>query len=127
MRSKGMTFIEVLVALGILTSVMCLGLFATTDFLHRTSLADARDTLVTRFIHARVAAMSNLDDVTHSVCLDPHEFGSSILISGLPDCESNEVFTFAPLSGATTGAHIILSQASTTLTIEVDTNGAITW
>jgi prepilin-type N-terminal cleavage/methylation domain-containing protein len=127
MRDKGMTLIEVLVTLGILASVLCLGLFATTDFLQRTSLEDARDTIVILLTHARAASMSNVDNMTHGVCLDPHEFADSIAISGLPACDSGDTFAFTRLSGTTTGAHITLSQSSTTLTIDVDKEGNISW
>jgi prepilin-type N-terminal cleavage/methylation domain-containing protein len=123
----GFTLIEVLITLSILASIMCLGLFATTDFLRRTSLADARDTLVTLLTHARVASMSDVGGVSHGVCFDPREFGASISVSGLPVCDSGDVFIFTQLSGTTTGAHIVLSQASTSLEIDVDREGAITW
>lgn len=123
----GFTLIEVLVTLSILASIMCLGLFATTDFLRRTNLADARDTLVIFLTHARAASMSNVGDVSHGVCFDSHAFDASISISGLPACNSGDLFTFTQLSGTTTGVHIILSQASTSLEIDVDREGGMMW
>jgi Tfp pilus assembly protein FimT len=139
----GFTLFEILVVMGILIILISLGLFISNDFYKGYNLRLERNTVVSILQKARNQSMSNIGQLNHGVYVSGDSFtifqGPSYaarnisldqIISSSPSITHsgiNEII-FSQLSGQSSASGTItLNNGISSITIDVNYEGAISW
>jgi prepilin-type N-terminal cleavage/methylation domain-containing protein len=139
----GLTLIEILIAIGILTIILSFGYLIGFDFYKNYALQSEKDLLVSILRKARSQALNNVGAKPHGVYIDNSSYtifyGNSyvsrdsqydenikkapgINLSGL-----NEI-VFAPLTATSTASGtIVLNNGTGSFSIDVNYEGRINW
>mgnify|MGYP001563404602 FL=1 len=142
-NEKGITLVEILTAMGILTVVLSLGYFVGFDFYKNYALHSEKDVLISVLRKARSQALNNVGATAHGIYIDDSSYtifyGNSfvsrdsqydenikrapgISLSGL-----NEA-VFQPLTATSTASSTIaLSNNQKTFFIDLNYEGRINW
>jgi prepilin-type N-terminal cleavage/methylation domain-containing protein len=145
---RGITLIEVLISLAVLTVLAGVGLFITTDNLRSYLAHSERDTIVSQLQSARARAMNNLYNTTWGSCYDGTNFvlfrgpyganpshdepstvtpGVTVTSTGNQFSCDNGGVVFSQLAGTTTSVTITIVQTGGTTTIATNYEGTIVW
>lgn len=146
---KGLTLIEVLIALGIASVLFGVGLVMTLSDYRATNARHEIQTIVTLLQTARSAAINNIDGSAHGVVIHPPEHPSSYVVfagSSYAERTSADVIdqsyavdvgegsmgevVFAARSGAvaSSGAIVLVDSArNASTTISINAEGRISW
>ena len=146
--NRGFTMVEILVVLTLFSVLAASALFVSMETYRGTSFRSDRDLLIAVFQRARAESMNN---ICRGVgCMDGTPHGVKVLTDGtvvlfqgaqyVGDPNTDAVFhlfaattsdvaevVFAPLSGTTTPATIVLSGYDHSSTIIISPNGRISW
>ncbi len=142
-NEKGITLVEILIAMGILALILSLGYFVGFDFYKNYALHSEKDMLMSVLRKARSQALNNVNSTSHGVYVKDDFYtifyGSSyasrdsqydenirkspgIALSGL-----NEV-VFAPLTATSTASStIIINNGRKSFFIDINYEGRINW
>lgn len=140
---RGVTLLELVVTIGILSILFGLGLLASLDFYRSNTLSSERDNVVAFLRRARSRALNNVRQADHGVVIGSSTYtifqGSSYAgrdaafdeefprTSGLSISGLSEII-FRPLDGsANASGSIILGNGTRSSTISVNTEGRIDW
>ena len=140
---KGITLVEILIAMGILAIILSLGYFIGFDFYRNYALHSEKDILLSVLRKTRSQALNNVNSTGHGVYIGNNSYtifyGSSyvsrdsqydenireapgIALSGL-----NEV-VFAPLAATSTASStIVLNNGQKSFFIDINYEGRINW
>ena len=141
--TKGITLIEILVAMAIIVIILGLGYFVGFDFYRNYALHSEKDILLSVLRKARSQALNNVNSITHGVYIGSDSYtifyGNSfasrdsqydenirkapgIALSGL-----NET-VFAPLTATSTASGaIIINNGRKSFFIDINYEGRISW
>lgn len=141
-QSRGFTFFEVLIVLGIVAIILAFGLSIDLNYYKSTLFRSERSVFVSVLERARSRALNNFYESTHGVCyIPPHYviFRGSDCIDGastneLIGASSNASFNpanfkvvFEALSARSTPVSIDLTEGGKTSTISINEEGTINW
>ncbi|MEK7133548.1 MAG: prepilin-type N-terminal cleavage/methylation domain-containing protein [Patescibacteria group bacterium] len=152
---QGLTLIEIMVVIAILTILFAVGLLMSMDAFRGYSRRSERDTLVSVFQRARSSAIANVNQHQWGACLDTSvptspdyvifsgpSYGSAITKLAIPansgvtitDTSSTKRFNcslggivFNQLTGDTSDNTITVNQGAITSTISTNVEGRIDW
>ncbi|TSC70185.1 MAG: hypothetical protein CEO12_500 [Parcubacteria group bacterium Gr01-1014_46] len=147
-NNKGLSLIEIIIVIGILSLIISLGLVVDLSFLKNDILKTESSTIVSNLEKARNLAMNNMFESPHGFCYRKPNYiifrdgpgtrcveGAStnqivpanINISQNPNTTFPNVIIFSQLAGTTTPASIKLSDGIKSLDINVNSEGTIEW
>lgn len=146
-NQKGFTFIEIMMAIGILTFIAGIGIAVSIDYYRTYAFRSERNTIVSLLQKARAASLNNINDNAHGVRF---EEGNFVLFEGTSydDSDSNnQIFAgnssvtltsssplpvsviFSRLSAETTDVNFTLTDSASNRVgdISVSSAGQINW
>ena len=146
-KRSAFTLIEIVISVGILTTLAGFGLFVAVDQYKNYVLTSERNTVVSLLQKARGRALNNISEKRHGVAIQPTGKPSSyVLFRGLSYSARDPIydeevpvsqaisfsgiteFTFKQLSGdALTAGTVTISTTEKSLSIAVNSEGRITW
>jgi len=149
-KNKGFTLVEIIIALGLMSIVVALGLFASFDLFRGSSLASERDVIVSILQRARSESLNNINQTRHGVhftgvkpnlkyvlfeCNPAPQCSSYTPSSADATTTSSYGFSittpadiiFAQLTGTSTDATITMADGRSTSTITINSEGRINW
>ena len=149
--NKGISLIEVVVVIGILSVILSLGLVMSLDSYRGYLFRSERTILVSILSKARSQAMGNFFQSPHGVCFDDltksyiHFKGThfvlgdpkneltpsndAISISAVPSfsCAVNGGVVFSQIAGTTTPTQIVMNEDANVAIISINYEGTISW
>jgi type II secretory pathway pseudopilin PulG len=137
-NTYGFTLIEILIVLGILMTMLALGLFVGMDAYRATAARSERDIVVSLLTRARSRALANIDQSAWGVCTIGTDYilfagytctgsGEHIAISPNSTALFSLPVVFSQLAATTTGGTVIIAQDGRTTTITINAAGQIDW
>lgn len=147
---RGMSLIEVIVVIAILTILFAIGVFMSMQGFQNYSRRSERDVIVSIFERARSRALANVDQHRWGVCYETGtksyvvfagayasayskdtiaaNSGVTLSYSGSPifDCAQGGI-AFSQVAATTTAATITVTEGAITSTITTNIEGRIDW
>ena len=140
--ANGITLIEVLIVLAIMSIVFSLGVPLTINHYESYLLISERDNLLGFLRRARTLALSNRNSLPHGVYIEGNEYAifegqsfssrNSSLDEVFPKSQSINVtgsgeIIFSSLSATTAPVTLTLSNNNQNLNIQINAEGGISW
>ncbi len=143
---KGFALIEIVVVLGVMMSILAMGLVMDLNFVKGDNFLSEESVIVSLLQRARSEAMNNMFQSTHGFCYASPNYivfkeratclpksGEDLLIPANPNIGENASTTFpgeivfSQLAGTTSPATIHITDGIKSADIKINYEGTITW